>query len=176
VGEALQRRRRIRLLYHTRGRGERGWREVSPQRLVHYRHTWYVDAWCHKAEGMRRFALDAFEEAELLETRARDVSVRQVAELMDAGYGIYAGARRQWATLVFEPQAAQWVGREQWHPEQEGQLLEDGRYQLRVPYTDETELVMDVLRHGAQVRVVAPAALVRNVARQLREAAEAYAA
>ena len=176
VGEALQRRRRIRLLYHTRGRGERGWREVSPQRLVHYRHTWYVDAWCHKAEGMRRFALDAFEEAELLETRARDVSVKQVAELMDAGYGIYAGAKRQWATLVFEPQAAQWVSREQWHPEQEGRLLEDGRYQLRVPYTDETELVMDVLRHGAQVRVVAPAALSRSVARQLREAAAAYAA
>jgi predicted DNA-binding transcriptional regulator YafY len=68
------------------------------------------------------------------------------------------------------------VSREQWHPEQEGRLLEDGRYQLRVPYTDETELVMDVLRHGAQVRVVAPAALARTVARHLREAAAAYAA
>ena len=176
VGEALQRRRRIRLLYLTRGRGEKGLREVSPQRLVHYRNTWYLDAWCHKVEGLRRFALDAFEDAELLDARARDVPVRQVAEQMDAGYGIYAGGKRQWATLVFQPQAAQWVSREEWHPEQQVRWLDGGLYELRVPYTDETELAMDVLRHGAQVRVAAPAALARSVARQLREAASAYAA
>ena len=34
---------------------------------------------------------------------------------------------------------------------------------------------MDVLRHGAQVRVVAPAALARTVARQLQQAAARYA-
>ena len=93
---------------------------------------------------------------------------------MDAGYGIYAGGKPQWATLEFQPQAAQWVSREEWHPQQQVRWLDDGRYELRIPYTDETEVVMDVLRHGAQVRVAAPAALARRVAQQLHEAARGY--
>lgn len=174
MGEALQRRRRVGMRYHSRGRGSTGEREVSPQRLVHYRNTWYLDAWCHQAQGLRRFALDAVEAAQLLDSRARDVSPRQVAAEMDAGYGIYAGGKPQWATLVFQPQAAQWVSREEWHPEQQARWLDGGLYELRIPYTDETEVVMDVLRHGAQVRVTAPAALARRVAQQLSQAARGY--
>ena len=82
---------------------------------------------------------------------------------MDAGYGIYAGGTRRWAVLVFAPQAAQWISREEWHPEQQGRWLDDGRFELTLPYVDDTELVMDVLRQGEQVRVLAPAALVAAV-------------
>jgi len=51
-------------------------RTVSPQRLVHYRNTWYLNAWCHASDGLRRFALDAIREATLLEQRAKDVAVK----------------------------------------------------------------------------------------------------
>jgi hypothetical protein len=51
VGEALLKRRRLHMRYLTRGRGEVGERDVSPQRLVHYRNTWYVDAWCPPARS-----------------------------------------------------------------------------------------------------------------------------
>ena len=174
VGEALMKRRRLQMRYLTRGRGEVGERSVSPQRLVHHRGTWYLDAWCHRVEGLRRFALDAIEEARLTDTRARDVPTKQVQAEMDAGYGIYAGGQPQWATLVFDPQAAQWVSREQWHPQQEGRWLADGRYELRVPYVNETELVMDALRHGEQVVVREPAALARRVRSKLDAAAGRY--
>ena len=63
IGEALLKRSRIRMSYLTRGRGEVSSREVSPQRLVHYRNTWYLDAWCHAKERLLRFALDAIESA-----------------------------------------------------------------------------------------------------------------
>jgi hypothetical protein len=33
--------------------------------------------------------------------------------------------------------------------------LDDGSFELSLPYTDPTELAMDVMRHGDQVRVVA---------------------
>jgi predicted DNA-binding transcriptional regulator YafY len=176
VAEALLQRRRLHLRYLTRGRGEVGERDVSPQRLVHYRNTWYLDAWCHRAEGLRRFALDAIEHAEPLPTRARNVATAQVRAAMDAGYGIYAGGTSQWATLVFAAQAAPWVSREEWHPEQVGRWLEDGRYELRLPYVDDTELVMDVLRQGDEVEVMAPPALREEVARRLRAAAAVYGA
>lgn len=180
VAEALLERRRLHLRYLTRGRRESGERDVSPQRLMHYRSTWYLDAWCHRAEGLRRFALDAIEDAIVLETKARELPLADVARAMDAGYGVYAGAQgagakeRRWATLRFDRTAAQWAGREQWHPEQQGRWLDDGRYELRVPYVEETELVMDILRHGEQVEVVEPAALKRAVRTRLEAALAVY--
>jgi predicted DNA-binding transcriptional regulator YafY len=176
VGEALMKRRRLHMRYLTRGRGEVGERSVSPQRLVHYRATWYLDAWCHRVEGLRRFALDAIEVATLEDGRARDVPMRQVHAEMDAGYGIYAGATPHWATLHFAPQAAQWVSREEWHPAQQARWQDDGSYELRVPYAEPREVVMDVLRHGDQVVVVEPPALVREVQEQLARAGRRYAA
>jgi predicted DNA-binding transcriptional regulator YafY len=175
IGEALLKRKRLHMRYLTRGRGEVSERDMSPQRLVHYRNTWYVDAWCHTREKLLRFALDAIEEAEALEAKAKDVSLKQVEAEMDGGYGIYAGAKRNCATLRFQKQAAQWVSKEEWHPDQQGHWLPGGEYELKVPFSDETELVMDVLRHGSQVRVLAPHSLAVRVVSQLRAAAAAYA-
>ena len=175
VSAALLSRRRLHLRYLTRGRSEVSERDVSPQRLVHYRNTWYLDAWCHRVEALRRFALDAMEAATLLDGRAVDVALADVQARMDAGYGIYAGGRRRWAVLAFEARAAQWASREEWHPDQKGRWLADGRFELRLPYVDDTELVMDVLRQGEEVRVLAPQALVDAVRTRLAAAVALYA-
>ena len=177
VAEALLARRQLHLRYLSRGRQASGERDVSPQRLVHYRSTWYLDAWCHRVDGLRRFALDAIEDATVLERAARELPPAEVAAAMDAGYGVFAGVQRErrWARLRFDRTAAQWASREQWHPEQEGRALPDGRYELRLPYVEETELVMDVLRQGEQVEVLEPASLRRAVQRRLAAALALYA-
>jgi predicted DNA-binding transcriptional regulator YafY len=175
VSSALLGRQRLHLRYLTRGRGEVSERDVSPQRLVHYRNTWYLDAWCHRVDGLRRFALDAIEDAVLLETRARDIAMKRVETEMDAGYGIYAGGSRKWARLRFKPQAAQWASHEQWHPEQKAAWVDDGSWELRLPYVDPTELVMDVLRQGDEVQVVEPPGLVQAVRERLAAAVKLYA-
>jgi predicted DNA-binding transcriptional regulator YafY len=177
VGSALLQRRRIEMTYYTRGRKAESRRVVSPQRLVHYRNTWYLDAWCHQNDELRRFSLDAVRDGALLEQRAKDVAIKTVEAELDGGYGIFAGAKvsTQWATLQFTPEAAQWVASEQWHPAQEQVVGDDGSLTLRVPYADATELAMDVLRHGEQVRVVEPAALAALVATRLGAAAALYA-
>lgn len=175
VGGALVQRRRIRMRYFTRGRSSRSEREVSPLRLVHYRNTWYLDAWCHQSVALRRFALDAFEDATVLEKKARAVALKTIEAALDGGYGIFGGRNTRIATLVFSAAAAQWVSREEWHPDQVTRWLADGRYELKLPFSDPTELVMDVLRHGPQVVVQRPAQLRDAVARALRQALHAYA-
>jgi predicted DNA-binding transcriptional regulator YafY len=174
VSAALLARQRLQLRYLTRGRGELGEREVSPQRLVHYRNTWYLDAWCHRVDALRRFALDAIEGARVLDRKARDVAMKRVQEAMDAGYGIYAGGEQRWAVLLFNAQAAMWASREEWHPQQQGRWLDDGSYEMRLPYVDDTELVMDVLRQGDQLRVLSPPELVQAVKTRLQAAAAMY--
>jgi predicted DNA-binding transcriptional regulator YafY len=176
IGGALTRRQRVHLHYWVRSRREMTERVVSPQRLVHWRNTWYLDAWCHATDALRRFALDAIREADLVESpRAKEVALKTIEAELDAGYGAFSGAKVQWATLEFTPEAAQWVRHEQWHPQQETKLHGDGSLTLRVPYADATELAMDILRHGEQVKVVAPAALRETVKADLQQAARQYA-
>ena len=175
IGGALTRRQRVHLQYWVRTRREMTERTVSPQRLVHWRNTWYLDAWCHSTDALRRFALDAIREADVVDQRAKDVALKTIELELDAGYGAFSGARVQWATLLFTPDAAQWVRHEQWHPQQEAKVHGDGTLSLRVPYTDATELAMDILRHGDQVVVQAPATLAAVVGDTLRRAALRYA-
>ena len=175
IGSAITQRRRVQMLYYVRSRREETQRSISPQRLVHWRNTWYLDAWCHTSDALRRFALDAIRSAALQDQRAKDVAVKTIEAALDAGYGVFSGAKLQWAKLHFSPEAAQWVQHEQWHPKQQSTLYDDGSLTLRLPYSDATELAMDILRHGEQVRVLAPAALVKRVAAQVRAAAAVYA-
>lgn len=174
LAAALMERLRLLIKYQARGHGELSQREVSPQRLVHYRGNWYLDAWCHQKNALRSFAVDA-----ILETKPTDVSAQELAdELLDAclgsGYGIFAGQQVTWATLVFSARQARWVASEQWHPAQEGQFLVDGSYQLRLPYSQDTELIMDILKYGPDCQVVAPSELRAKVASLLKQSLEKY--
>jgi predicted DNA-binding transcriptional regulator YafY len=174
VGRALVSRKRLSFRYWSRHRDGHSEREVSPQRLVHYRNNWYLDAWCHAQDQVRMFSLDAMEDARLLDTPARNVSLEEVDRELGAGYGIYRGRRIEWAELHFNAEAARWVRFEVWHPQQKGQLLADGSYVLKLPYSGSTELVMDILRHAENVTVVGPPALREQVAARLDVAAAAY--
>jgi predicted DNA-binding transcriptional regulator YafY len=46
---------------------------------------------------------------------------------------------------------------------------------LSVPYRDSRELVMEILRHGPHVKVIAPESLRKEVAKQLSAALGQYA-
>jgi len=174
LSTALLSRRRLEMRHHRRRDGDVLEREVSPQRLVHYRDNWYLDAFCHKRQALRTFAVDAIEHARVLDKDAKDFSEESLDRHFASGYGIFAGADTQQATLLFNPTRARWVSRETWHPQQDGKLQLDGSYLLKLPYSREPELVMDILKYGADVEVLAPESLRTAVAAQLSEAARLY--
>lgn len=172
IGSALLRRKRLFITYYAKSSDELSEREVSPQRLVHYRENWYLDAWCHLREGLRSFAVDGIRRAEILESHARDIPAKTLDAVLGSGYGIFSGQKIAWAKLRFSPERARWVALEQWHPKQRGRLLRNGRYLLEVPYADDRELVMDILRHVPEVEVLAPKSLRDRVAAKLRAGLE----
>ena len=174
VGSALLRRKRLVIRYHARGTDEVTEREVSPQRLVHYRDNWYLDAWCHLRDGLRAFSVDAIRAAEILDKRAKDVADKRLDDVLGSGYGIFSGEDVNWAVLRFTPERARWVAAERWHPKQTAELLEDGSFQLRIPYSDDRELLMDILKYGGDCTVVAPRVLQTRVAEELDRARARY--
>jgi predicted DNA-binding transcriptional regulator YafY len=176
VGSALLRRKRLAITYHARGSDQTTEREVSPQRLIHYRDNWYLDAWCHLRKDLRAFSVDAIGRAEMLETPAKDLPEATLNETLGVGYGIFSGKRVRWATLRFTPERARWVASERWHPQQEGKRLEDGSYELKLPYSQDPELLMDILKFGADCTVVAPQELRQRVRAEVEKMRATFAA
>ena len=174
VASATLRRRRLRIAHYSRQADETTERTVSPQQLVFYRDNWYLLAWCHLREDIRSFAVDAIVAATPEETEAREVAREALAEVMESGYGIFAGREVTWAMLRFAPERARWVSAEVWHPQQRGRFDEARRWVLELPYSDPRELLMDILKHGASVEVLAPDSLRERVAAELGAAIGAY--
>jgi predicted DNA-binding transcriptional regulator YafY len=174
VGSAMLRRKRLLIRYHARGSNEETEREISPQRLIYYRDNWYLDAWCHLRDDLRAFSLDAIKAAAIVEKKAKEVSEKRLDQVLGSGYGIFSGEHVTWATLRFTPERARWVAAEKWHPDQVGRVLEDGGYELKVPYTDDRELLMDVLKFGADCQVVAPPDLRLRVVAELTSTMRTY--
>ena len=174
IATAVLKRSRLWLRHYNRKEDRETEREVSPQRLVHYRDNWYVDGYCHLREDLRSFAVDAIRAAELRETRAKEIPAAELDAHLGSGYGIFAGREVQWAKLRFTAEAARWVSAQVWHPKQKATTEGDGSYVLELPYAHERELVMEILKYGADVEVLAPDSLRGRVAEDLRQAAGRY--
>lgn len=174
VATAVLRRSRLWIRHYNRKDDAETEREISPQRLVHYRGNWYVDGYCHVREGLRSFAVDAIRAAELREARAKEVAAAQLDSHLGAGYGIFSGSEVQWAVLRFTPEAARWVSAQVWHPRQRARVDADGSYVLELPYAHDRELVMEILKYGADAEVLAPPLLRERVAAALEAAARRY--
>lgn len=167
AAQAVLQRQQLQLTHRHRGEHRSVERTLSPQRLVLYRGTWYLDAWCHLREALRSFSVDAIEQIRILDNSAKDVPETRLDDFYSSSYGIFNGASQQIAILRFSADRARWVRHEMWHPQQEGTLEADGRYRLQFPYGNVTELVMDILRHGSHVEVVAPPMLRDKVAAEV---------
>jgi predicted DNA-binding transcriptional regulator YafY len=174
VASATLERRKLWLEYHARSTNERSERTVSPQRIVHYREAWYLDVWDEGKDALRSFSIDRIRRATVLDERALDVAENVLDDHYSTAYGIFGGKADKIAVLRFTPERARWVADEQWHPQQEGTWLADGSYELRIPYRESRELVMDVMRQGPGVEVLAPETLRRDVKQQLDVARLAY--
>lgn len=174
VSAALLQRKRLKIAYVSRGDGKTSERMLSPQRLIHYRDNWYLDAWCHLRGALRSFALECMLDAAVLTEASLDIPESELDAHFASAYGIFAGAPGHLAQLVFTPTRARWVSTEKWHPGQKGKFLEDGSYYLEIPYSDSRELVMDILKYGPDVKVLAPESLRIEVRERLRAALARY--
>jgi predicted DNA-binding transcriptional regulator YafY len=172
--QALLSRRRVDIDYYSRPSDSRSTRRVSPQRLIYYRDNWYLDAWCHLREGLRSFSIDAIKALQISTETALEIDEAELNRELESGYGIFSGAATHTAVLRFKPQIARWVSRETWHPQQHGAYDEAGCYMLRVPYSQDTELIMDILKYGDEVEVVEPPALRERVRRRIEAMQSLY--
>ena len=159
VATATIRRHRLKIVHFNRGTNTETERIVSPQQLVYYRDNWYVDCWCHTRKAIRSFSIDAIISVELLSDQAKNISIKKLREELSEGYGIFSGKAVQWAKLRVTNSAVRWVSKRVWHTNQKSSFETDGSLLLEIPYTDDRELMQDILAWLPDVEVLAPKSL-----------------
>ncbi len=110
---ALIGRHQLHISYHGRRKDDVSERDISPQRLTQYRNSWYLDAWCHKAEGLRSFSLERISGQALLDKKAKEVTAKVLKGHFDSSYGIFSGPAVHRAVLKFTPEMSRWIADEQ---------------------------------------------------------------
>ena len=165
VRTALTGSRRLHLRYRVASRDETTERDVDPLRVVSVDGRWYLEGWCHRAQGVRLFRLDRVEDAQVLDepaTPPADLPER------DLSAGAFRGSPEDLVvTLHLEPGSA-WVAES--FPVESVTELGEGRLEVTMRVGDPRWLHRLVRRQGGGVRVLAPGPLVAEVAAQARAA------
>ena len=103
-----------------------------------------------------------------------ETTEKQLHEHFAESYGIFSGKADQRAKLKFNPEKARWVSSETWHGQQVGSFDKEGNYLLEFDYNQDPELVMDILKYGSGVEVLAPASLRKRIKEELSKALNKY--
>jgi len=138
-----------------------------------YRDNWYLIGWCEEAQALRIFSLDRVRKTRPLPIPLKPIDPKTLDRYLNSAFGIFGGAPKGWAELRFTPERARWVAEEIWHPDQQGEWR-DGRYHLRIPYADLTELALEIMKYGPEVEVLAPPELRADLADRHHRAASQY--
>ena len=152
--------------------GNRSERSVEPQRLINYQGRWYLLAFCRLRKGHRLFHMARIERAELGSKRT---GARHPADdsFIDESFGIFSGKPLYNARIAFSGTAAELIRKQFWHEKQSIEETDSGIC-LSLPVNDDREIIMKILQHGANAKVLHPPSLKRRVAEEIRKMAARY--
>ena len=126
-------------------------RDVDPMRLLVVEGRTYLEGWCRRAEGVRKFRLDRVMSVDVLDVPAE---VPEEAEQADVDAGLFqASPTDELAELELTP-AARWVA--EYYPCESVTELDDGRLRIGLRTPDTTWVRRLALRLGEDARVISP--------------------
>lgn len=170
---ALQKNKKIQLHYRSR-RGQHSERLVSPQHLSYYKNNWYLDAWCHRQDGLRLFALELIEYATVDPEKAYVHDKQQLREHYANSYGLFAGDAKHKARIRIDLDKAPWVENQIWHSQQKVIRHDDHAVVIEIPYHHSAELLSDILQLGSAADIIAPKKLRQEIRQELRDTLQHY--
>lgn len=173
IVEAIAYNKRCSIEYKALGKATSK-REITPLQLIRYKDNWYVDAWCHQKNDFREFALSRVAIVELLTKKAIKKSQKSIDEFFGDAYGIFTGKANNKALIRFSGIAAEEMAQEKWHPKQRIVKSEQNELQLEIPYSKDTELLMDIFRWGSLAEALSPPELRTKAIEQLKTTLKSY--
>jgi proteasome accessory factor C len=169
LADALGRRRRVHLSYFVPTRDETTERDVDPMRVVNLDGSWYLEGWCHRAEGVRLFRLDRIEAAEVLDA---DGTPPEEATPRNLDLDLFVPGDDDLTVVIEARPEAAWIA--DYYPNEGAELRDGGGVRVTMRVADPTMVRRLMLQLGGQARVVEPPELAASVRTWAREALAAY--
>nr|WP_231705066.1 WYL domain-containing protein [Arthrobacter gengyunqii] len=166
--QAIAGRRQLDLRYLVPSRDEVTDRTVDPRRLFSVNNLWYLEAWCHRSEGVRNFRVDRIHQV----TDSGPASWQGPVPNAAFPSGLFRpGTEDTLVTLVLGPSAS-WV--ESAYDAARRADLPRGRSAVELRVGNTRWIPGFIARQGGSAAVAAPADLRSETGRWLREALENY--
>ena len=146
---------------------------IDPYRLVYYRGGLYLYARAHEYDEVRTFAVERVQQVEVLETGFEIPADFSPSDYARSAFGIIGG-KPQTVELVFAAEIAGYVRERNWH---ESQLLAeeaDGSVRLTLEVAPSFDLKSWIKGFLPHVRVVRPASLRDEIARELEASRQGF--
>ncbi|MGV0992398.1 MAG: helix-turn-helix transcriptional regulator [Mycobacterium sp.] len=170
VREAVRDAKAVRIEYYSASRDMLSSRIVDPIRVVLVGDHSYLEAWCREAEGVRLFRFDRIVEAHELDEPS--APPRPAVQAPPSTALFEADPSLPSATLRITPRAA-WML--EYFPMRILTELPDGHCEAAMTYAADEWMTRLILGFGADVQVLAPAALAESVRNAANSALAAYA-
>lgn len=162
---AARERATLRVDYYSASRDEATTRDVDPYGVYSSGGHWYLDAYCHRAGGLRHFRVDRIESAEITGAHFEPPAWSPPAEVFQPG-------PEATVATVLLPEPAAWLL--EGHPVLSRAEEPDGRVRVEIAVGGEAWLARLLLRAGPGGEVVDPPELADAGRRAAAAVLEAY--
>lgn len=173
VREALSAGRQLHVRYFSVSSDEETERVVDPVGLHVIDGQWYLDAWCHRAGGMRRFRVDRLNSVEETGRAVEHGPDAPADEQASVTAAFVPGADATVVRLAVDPEGM-WVVEAV--PDLGTAPLPDGRTEVRLAVASDVWFERLLLRLGPHAEVLDPPELVDAGRRAAQELLERYRA
>lgn len=149
-------------------------RTVEPHHMVNYMGNWHLIAFCQLRNDWRDFLLGRMTNCQIEETAFTIRAMEEWQPLLQNSFGIYQNKDLFDVVLRFTPERSRWVKEEVWHEEQKEYVDNNGFLVRTIPVSHEAEIMMEILKHGAQLEVLEPEWLRDKVGTEIKAAMRNY--
>lgn len=167
VFEAIQKRRRVRITYHSLSSGERKVREVEPYHLYNFEGVWYFCGFCLQRQAIRDFALDRMEDIVVLPECFVIPPDFDPHVYLSQAFRMFRGEICR-VVVRFDAYQARWIRERIWHPTQKITELEDGGLLFEVEGNRE-EIKRWVMGYGTHAEIIEPSSLREEVKEEIQK-------
>jgi proteasome accessory factor B len=174
IAEGWANQQKVKVGYRSPRSGELRDRVFAPYALEPTPSGIYVIAHDDRADDLRTYKLDRLEYVSVLEETFAIPAKFDPEVYLSSGWRIMSGEGMMEVVLKFNAAVTSHVKERKWHATQRLEILEDGGCLLRVEIAEPLEMQPWIRSWGAQVEVLSPTWLRKQIAEELRQAVEQY--
>ncbi|MDX9695242.1 MAG: WYL domain-containing protein [Bacteroidales bacterium] len=151
-------------------------RLVEPYALKEFRNRWYVLARDLKDKQVKSFALDRLTNFEITKAKFQTPNNFNVAEYYKYSFGIISpnSTKPEEIILSFDPLQGKYIKSLPLHESQEVLIDNEDELQIKLKLFITQDLIMELLSHGDNVKVIKPESLIKEIKSVLQNALNLY--